>query len=176
MAPHTYGEVLARNLRAARSRIDIGQESVAARMRALGYTAWLRQTVGSTERGRRRPTAEEVFALAYVLQTSVPALMAPTAEDEVVDLPSGLAIDASSAYRSAYGTYDHALYWDGDEPVVHPVFGGTPDEGRVPRWPPYRDTPGMARRIRELEEQVAVLQQGREQPEPDAEPELEAGG
>ena len=92
MAPHTYGEVLARNIRSARSRIDIGQESVAARMQDLGYSAWVRQTVGSTERGRLRPTAEEIFALAIVLETTVQRLMTPLWEDKWVDLPSGASL------------------------------------------------------------------------------------
>ena len=82
MAPDTYREILARNIRAARSRIDIGQEDVAARMRALGHDAWIRQTVGATERGRRRPTAEEVLGLAYPLKTTVDRLMTPLWEDE----------------------------------------------------------------------------------------------
>ena len=41
----TYGEVLARNIRAARSRIGLGQAAVANRMRALGYQEWRPQTV-----------------------------------------------------------------------------------------------------------------------------------
>jgi transcriptional regulator with XRE-family HTH domain len=171
MAPHTYGEILARNLRAARSRIDIGQESAAARMRALGYNAWLRQTVGSTERGRRRPTAEEIFALAIVLQTTITALMAPAAEDHEVDLPSGAAVNAGTVYRSATGYYEAAIGWDGDEPVFSHVYTGQPED-RSPKWPPVGMSAGTARRIMELEEQVSTLQRARQQPEP----ELEAGG
>jgi len=151
MAPTTYAEVLARNLRAARSRIDIGQENVAARMRALGYRAWIRQTVGSTERGRRRPTAEEVFALAYVLQTSIMALMAPAAEDKVVDLPSGAVIDAASVYRSASGLNDGAIWWDGDTPA----WDEEATQHRV--WPPVGMSAGTGQRIRDLQDEVARL-------------------
>ena len=50
----TYDQILARNLRAARARLGLGQESEAARMRALGHASWLRQTVSSAEKGRRR--------------------------------------------------------------------------------------------------------------------------
>ena len=46
-----YGEVIARNIRAARSRLDANQENLAAHMRALGYLAWLRQTVANVEKG-----------------------------------------------------------------------------------------------------------------------------
>lgn len=157
MAPHSYGEILARNLRAARSRIGIGQENVAARMRALGYTAWIRQTVGSTERGKRRPTAEEILALSIVLQTSIGALMAPAAEDKVVDLPSGTTADAASVFRSVNGLNDGSIYWDGDEPIwaEEPGAAGMP----VRVWPPVEMGDHTYRRIRELQDQVAALQQ-----------------
>lgn len=92
MAPTTYSDVLAQNIRAARSRTDLGQEAVAERMRHLGFTAWIRQTVGSTERGRRRPTAEEMLGLAICLETSVQRLMTPLWEDKWVELPSGEAL------------------------------------------------------------------------------------
>ncbi len=117
MAPTTYKDVLARNIRAARNRIGIGQESAAVRMRALGYDAWIRQTVGSTERGTRRPTAEEVFALAYVLQTTISGLMAPRAEDKVVGFPSGDSIPVESVQMSADGRIDDSVWWDDDKPV-----------------------------------------------------------
>jgi transcriptional regulator with XRE-family HTH domain len=112
-----YGEILTRNIRAARSRADIGQESLAARMRALGFSSWIRQTVGATERGRRRPTAEEILGLAYALQTTISALMAP-AEDELVELSSGMAISGASVYHSVGGLRDSAMWWDGDKPVL----------------------------------------------------------
>jgi len=155
MAPHPYGEILARNIRAARSRIGIGQENVAARMRALGYQAWIRQTVGSTERGRRRPTAEEIFALSYALQTSITALMAPAAEDQLVGLPSGATVDAASVYRSASGMNDGAIGWDGDEPV----WDDAPGETRSRVWPPVGMSAGTGQRITDLQEQVAKLRQ-----------------
>lgn len=153
MAPHTYGEILARNIRAARSRIGIGQENIAVRMRALGYEAWIRQTVSATERGRRRPTAEEIFALSYVLQTSILALMAPNADDKIVDFPSGSTIDAASVYRSATGMNDGALFWEDDEPRWD---DGAPVQ-RV--WPPVGMSAGTGQRIADLQEQVARLQQ-----------------
>ena len=103
MAPDPYGEILARNIRAARSRVDIGQESVAARMRALGYEAWLRQTVGSTERGRRRPTAEEILGLAICLETTAQHLMSPLLQDGPVELPSGVSLAAGQVRSLIFG-------------------------------------------------------------------------
>jgi hypothetical protein len=48
-----YGDILAGNMRAERSRKRLGQASVVARMRALGYDRWHRQTMGKVERGER---------------------------------------------------------------------------------------------------------------------------
>lgn len=120
MAPDTYGEVLARNIRAARSRVDIGQENLAARMRFLGFSAWIRQTVGATERGRRRPTAEEIVGLAIALETPAWRLMSPDEDDKPVDLqPEGLK-DVPAAYLRGLvirGKETHRVVWDGDKPA-----------------------------------------------------------
>jgi transcriptional regulator with XRE-family HTH domain len=160
MAPTTYADVLARNIRAARSRADIGQESLAARMRALGHDAWIRQTVGSTERGRRRPTAEEVLGLSVALETSISALMAPADEDKVVDFPSGATVSVGFVYRSARGFNDGAVQWDGDVPVFSHPDGPAPR----PPWPPEGSaalglTAATARRIADLEDQLAERQE-----------------
>lgn len=128
MAPTSYKDVLARNIRAARTRVDIGQDSLAARMRALGYDKWLRQTVGATERGRRRPTAEEMLGLAYALETSIARLMQPAEEDKVVEFPSGDAIAVEAVRLSVTGQILHgALIWEGDEPRM---AAGVPPEVR----------------------------------------------
>ena len=103
MAPDTYREILARNIRAARSRIGIGQEDLAVRMRALGYQAWIRQTVGATERARRRPTAEEVLGLAACLGTSVQHLMSPLLQDGPVELPSGMPLAVGQVRSLVFG-------------------------------------------------------------------------
>lgn len=111
-----YGAILAANIRAARTRKGLGQESVAARMRALGHDAWIRQTVSSTEKARRRVTAEEIFALAWALETSISALMAATSDDKTVDLPGG-HIEAKSVEKLATGFNDGAVTWKDDVPV-----------------------------------------------------------
>lgn len=118
MSP-TYGQILAQNIRAARSRIGIGQDTVAERMRALGYDAWIRQTVSSTERGRRRPVAEEMPGLAIALETSVWRLMAPWEDDKPVDLqPHGLR-EVPPAYLRGLvrGPVYGRIVWDGDKPA-----------------------------------------------------------
>lgn len=76
-----YDEVLARNIRAARSRAGLNQELVAARMRALGFGEWCQSTVGRAERGKRRVMAGEAVWLAWALQTNLAALLKPTGDD-----------------------------------------------------------------------------------------------
>ena len=123
MAPTTYGEVLARNTRAARSRIGLSQQRLAARMRALGYDAWLHQTVGNVENGKRRVTAEEILGLAESLETSVAALARPTDDDKLVEFPSGQSVTVEHVQRLvAPGRNDGEVKWSGDEPV----FPGPP--------------------------------------------------
>jgi hypothetical protein len=117
MAPTTYADVLAKNIRAARCRADISQEALAARMRALGYKEWLYQTVGKVERGKRRVTAEEIRGLAWSLETSVAALMKPTEDDRFIEFPSGAALAVVSDRRSVDGANDGAVRWSGNEPV-----------------------------------------------------------
>ncbi len=143
MAPHTYGEILARNIRAARSRIGIGQENVAVRMQALGFSAWIRQTVSSTERGRRRPTAEEIAGLAFALETTISRLMAPVDEDQVVELqPDGPAIAVHSVRLSATNRWVVGeIEWDGDKPVIArpdypPAMRDVMHRMAEGKWPP----------------------------------------
>ena len=82
------GDALAANIRSMRARKQLGQESVASRMRDLGFATWTRQTVGSTEKPTRRVTAEEIFGLAQVFDTTVASLMEMSANG-AVHFPNG---------------------------------------------------------------------------------------
>ena len=88
----SYADVLAKNIRAARARRGIEQEPLAARMRALGFSAWRRQTVAGVEKNTRRLTAEEVLGLALALETSFIRLLEPDPDDGLIVLPSGDAM------------------------------------------------------------------------------------
>jgi len=122
MAPTTYADVLARNIRATRARRGISQESVATRMRNLGHDGWVRQTVGSTEKPTRRVTADEILGLSLALDTTVSALMAPADEDKMIDFPAGGSLPVMAVRLSAVGkTIDGAVQWDGDKPVFPPA-------------------------------------------------------
>ena len=135
MAPHTYEDVLARNASALRSRARLNQELVAARMRELGYTAWLRQTVANVEKGKRRLTGAEIHALAWALQTNVRDLVIPSDDDVVIEFPSGAGIAVASVRRSVEGRNDGAVRWDDAVPVfdAEPVLTQLNAEGVVSR-------------------------------------------
>ena len=151
MAPTTYADVLAKNVRAARGRVGLQQEPLAARMRALGYSAWLRQAVANVEKGRRRLTAEEVLGLAYALETSMAALIAPATDDKIVDFPSGAEITVSSVRQSARGFNDGSLRWEGNVPVITDNTFDLPVSRE--RWADHTQRsktrpPGAGRRLR----------------------------
>lgn len=108
-----YGEILARNIRGARGRLGINQEALAARMRSLGFSAWLRQTVANVEKGRRRVTGEEVLGLALALETAMPDLMRAASQDGDVALPNGRLLSGASVERLAgEGFNDRSLTWE----------------------------------------------------------------
>jgi hypothetical protein len=86
-------------------------------MRALGYEAWLYQTVGNVEKGKRRVTAEEVLGLAEALETSVGRLLSPDEDDQSVGLLSGAVVSVAHVQLSVRGRNDGSVQWNGDEPV-----------------------------------------------------------
>jgi transcriptional regulator with XRE-family HTH domain len=116
MPPTPYADVLRRNFRAARAAADLSQADVGERMRSLGHASWLRQTMSTVEKGKRRITAEEVFALAYALDTSIARLIRPTEEDGWISFPSGMAVHITSVVGLARGVNDTAIRWNGNKP------------------------------------------------------------
>jgi hypothetical protein len=134
-----YDEVLARNVRARRSRLGIGQERLAARMRALGYTAFLRQTVSKVEKAERRLSASEVHGLAWALETSMAALLEPALDDKQVQFPSGNYLGAASVASSVRGHNDGSIEWRGDVPMW---IGVSYPPGSVPEVEAWRASRG----------------------------------
>ena len=121
MVTTPYGLVLSRNARAARTRKGLGQEEVAARMRALGYDSWLRQTVSNTEQGKRRPLAEEIAALAAALETSISQLVTPAAEDnDEIKVQAGDDTVAVTVWRWISAINDRTIRWEDGRPVLAP--------------------------------------------------------
>jgi transcriptional regulator with XRE-family HTH domain len=60
-------EWFAANLKAAREDAGMSQETLAARMRAEGHSAWKQQTVTKVENNTRRVLLAEAHALARIL-------------------------------------------------------------------------------------------------------------
>jgi transcriptional regulator with XRE-family HTH domain len=87
-------DALAANIRSMRARKQLDQETVAARMRDLGFATWTRQTVHATEKPVRRVTAEEIFALAQVLDVPVLGLL-EMSSNGAVHFPSGHDVPAA---------------------------------------------------------------------------------
>jgi transcriptional regulator with XRE-family HTH domain len=127
-----YDEVLARNARAYRSRKGIGQERLAARMRALGYTAFLRQTISKVEKGERRLSAAEVLGLALALEIRMSQLLEPQAGDHQIELPNGEPLSERTVRLLVAEVNDHAIYWKDDVPVMREVVAGWEGDPDMP--------------------------------------------
>lgn len=138
-----YADVLTRNVRAARARKGLDQELLAARMRALGFSVWVRQTVARVEGGKRRLTAEEVFGLAFALETSLMSLLEPAREDGPIGLPSGAEVPFLAVHELLWGGSDYTVRWDGDVPqfpAEDPAPGYASDRGYILPPPKARRT------------------------------------
>lgn len=122
MKMHTVGvviplaDVLTRNVRAARARRGLEQELVASRMRALGFSVWVRQTVARVEGGKRRLTADELFGLALALETRLTALLEPVRDDGPITLPSGQTMLFLTVHQLVWGGSEFTVSWNGDVP------------------------------------------------------------
>ena len=111
-----YALLVARRIKEARSAAGLSQADVAERMQQLGFHSWLSQTASSTERGRRRVTAEELLGLMVACETSMEALVYPAAEFQAVSLPAGHEVILPAA-RYAYDPARHSA-WDGNKPLL----------------------------------------------------------
>lgn len=131
----SYADVLARNVRGLRSRIGLEQEQLAARMRALGFPAWRRQTVATVERSKRRITAEEILGLSLALGTTPTRLLSPTGDDKAIHLPGSELPDIPGHVMMTIIDGDSAsLYvtWDADRPsLAYPASPSVPDVLRM---------------------------------------------
>lgn len=136
MALSDYAGVIVRNVRAERARKGLEQRDLVERMRALGLTNWHRQTLSRVERGERRLLAEEVFALALALQTSIPRLMGYLGDEKAVELPGG-SIEAADVMTLASGRNNGAVQWDRNVPVygkgVNAWYGDREDDPAL-KW------------------------------------------
>jgi transcriptional regulator with XRE-family HTH domain len=148
-----YADVLARNVRAERARLGLEQELLAVRMRALGFTVWVRQTVARVEAGKRRLTAEELFGLALALETRLSNLLEPARPDDAISLPSGAVLPVLAVHEVIHGGSRYVVHWDGDNPRL--LDYDPPRDRPFENWLPppkiRRDSPQHGDSIRRIE-------------------------
>jgi transcriptional regulator with XRE-family HTH domain len=85
-------EVIGVNIAERRAWMEMSQTELGEALGKYLEKPWSRQAVHTAEKGRRAFTAAELVALALVLETELPELMAPPlqARGEVVELPNGV--------------------------------------------------------------------------------------
>jgi hypothetical protein len=142
--PQSYRDILAGNVAAERARTRLRQESLAERMRALGWKTWRKQTVSDIEVGKRAIQGDEMLGLALALQTTVPALMALPFDAAIVALPSGDLV-ARDRVTANIGTVE----WEDDSPKLTPPGGVMP--------PLDAQLTGKREELRRMEEYIADL-------------------
>ncbi len=113
MSTITISELMSGNIRAGRARRKLTQENVATRMNMLGFH-WYKQTTGLVERNQRPLTADELMALALVLDTTPDELYLPPPDVHSV-LFGGYAIPARRL-----SAVDESVSWDGNTMTVTP--------------------------------------------------------
>lgn len=84
--PTTIGAVLGQNVAEARTRRGLSQVELGEAVAPYLGRPWPRQTVSLVEQGRRAFTAEEVLALAHVLQTTPGLLFRVSPDVEAVTI------------------------------------------------------------------------------------------
>lgn len=116
-----FSVIVGKSARGTRLARSLSQEQVAARMRAMGFSGWLRQTVGQVERGKRRLVVDEVLALSFALETSIAELIMPAADEQLIELPSGRTVSVAVVRHSIRGNRAAGFRWSGDTPVFPPL-------------------------------------------------------
>jgi hypothetical protein len=112
-----YDDVIARNIAAAIARRGLSQEDVAERMRNLGYSAWIRQTVSSITRGKRRLVTSELLGLSIALEVWIMSLLLPSVDDPpLVTLPAGQPVHMPRQTFAPPVPEGGQVLWDGNTP------------------------------------------------------------
>jgi len=141
--PQPYKLVLARNVAAQRTRMQLRQSELAARMRALGWRSFYPQTVSEIEAGSRAIRAEELLGLELALDTTIRALTAAPPDVASVELPNS---EILSAQRVSYN--DFSVTWEDDRPKI---------------TPPAAEGPGIDALIAERRREAAALEAYRDE-------------
>jgi transcriptional regulator with XRE-family HTH domain len=141
--PQPYKLVLARNVAAQRTRMQLRQSELAARMRALGWRSFYPQTVSEIEAGSRAIRAEELLGLEVALDTTIKVLTAAPPGVASVELPNGEILSAQRVSDN-----DFSVTWEDDRPKI---------------TPPAEPGPGIDTLIAERRREVAALEAFRDE-------------
>jgi transcriptional regulator with XRE-family HTH domain len=123
-APQPYGNVVGRNISAARGRLQASQTSLAKRMRGLGFRAWQQQTVANVEKGKRRVTVEELVGLALALDVTMRQLLEPQPIDKQIELQGGDPYDERTVRLLVAEVNGRPIWWKDDVPVRRQGWAG----------------------------------------------------
>lgn len=88
-------ELVGQRVAAARERAGMTQAQLGEHLGELLGRPWPRQTVSIAEKGGRKLNSVELFAIALVLDVRVGHLFVPPPDLDVLELPSGVKIDAA---------------------------------------------------------------------------------
>jgi transcriptional regulator with XRE-family HTH domain len=147
-ATPTYRQIVGRNVRRARTDTGMSQDALGEAMAQFLKEPWVKQTVWRVENGKRAVDADELVALAFLLNVSVAALLTPAWDEAMrsrgmgqVILPSGNSLNAADitekvAPRGDMGQIESAFAALADEvaELRAEVRGGPankPDEGEA---------------------------------------------
>jgi transcriptional regulator with XRE-family HTH domain len=126
-------EILGHNVRAYRDLGRLTQDDLAERMSALRFE-WARATVSEVERAGRSVTADELFALAGCLQTTIAELLDPAGPLGKLSYPVDIGAPENTwpsdwARGWVYGARPHAiLLWGASGENKNRVIGALPTD------------------------------------------------
>lgn len=88
-------EAIGRRIASLRERAGMSQAELGEYLGELLTASWPRQSVSVAEKGGRKLTAVELYAIALVLSVPVAQLFVAPPELDVVDFPSGKTVEAA---------------------------------------------------------------------------------
>lgn len=88
-------ELVGQRIAELRERIGMTQAQLGEHLGELLDKPWPRQTVSIAEKGGRRLTATELYAVAYVLDVYIGQLFVPPHDLDAVEFPSGKKMDGA---------------------------------------------------------------------------------
>lgn len=91
-------EAIGRRIATLRERAGMSQAELGEYLGDLLTASWPRQSVSVAEKGGRKLTAAELYAIALVLNVPVAQLFVAPPELDVVEFPSGKTVEAAALH------------------------------------------------------------------------------